>query len=228
MPKLNENKIEQKNLIQEIKTLLNQAKKQVALTINTTMVKTYFEIGKIIVEEEQNGENRAEYGKETLKNLSMELTKEYGKGFTKRNLELMRQFYLVYSKTKTLYSQSEKSETLSRKSTKPSTPLTKSQKQQTLSVKSTSQEITTTKPPNFNLSWSHYLILMRMEEVERTFYEKEIEINNWSVRQLQRQIDSGLFERVALSLDKNKVLEDNLQKYHQPANTNFIYQIRKS
>lgn len=175
-----------KNLITNIKSLLDQAKKQVALTVNTTMVKTYFEIGKMIVEDEQNGENRAEYGKEVLKNLSSELTKEYGRGFSVRGLERMRAFYLTYSKT--------------------TTPLTKS----------TSQEITTTKPPNFNLSWSHYLILMRMEAVERAFYEKEIELGGWSVRKFQRQIDSGLFERVALSRDKNKVLEDSLKNYHEP------------
>lgn len=76
-----------------------------------------------------------------------------------------------------------------------------------------------TKSPNFNLSWSHYLILMRMEEMERAFYEKEISLENWSVRQFQRQIDSGLFERVALSRDKNKVLGDSLQKYHEPENS---------
>jgi predicted nuclease of restriction endonuclease-like (RecB) superfamily len=190
------------NLLTTIKTLLDQARKQVVQTVNITMVKTYFEIGKMIVEDEQNGENRAEYGKETLKNLSAELTKEYGKGFTKRNLELMRQFYLVYSKTNTLYSQLEKPSTLSRTS----------DIQQTVSAKS----------PNFNLSWSHYLILMRMEEVERAFYEKEISLGNWSVRQFQRQIDSGLFERIALSRDKNKILEDSLQKYHEPENSTDI------
>ena len=167
-----------KNLIQEIKTLLENARKNVVQTVNTTMVKTYFEIGKMILEDEQNGQNRAEYGKEILKNLSSELTKEYGKGFSVTNLQQMKNFFLAY------------------------------QKQQTLSVKSL----------NFNLSWSHYLILMRLEETERAFYEKEIKLNNWSIRQLERQIDAGLFERVLLSRDKNKVLEKSLNTYHQPEN----------
>jgi predicted nuclease of restriction endonuclease-like (RecB) superfamily len=182
----------QPTLLITIKNLLDQARKQVAQTVNTTMVKTYFEIGRMIVEDEQHGENRAEYGKETLKNLSIELTKEYGKGFSGTNLKQMKTFYLVYSV-------SQKGQTLSDEFAKPSTLLTKS--------------------PNFNLSWSHYLILMRMVEVERAFYEKEIELGNWSVRQFERQIDSGLFERVALSRDKNKVLEDSLQKYHEPENS---------
>lgn len=86
----------QPHLLAIIKNLLDQAKKQVVQTVNLTMVKTYFEIGKMIVEDEQNGENRAEYGKETLKNLSVELTKEYGKGFSVRGLERMRAFYLIY------------------------------------------------------------------------------------------------------------------------------------
>jgi predicted nuclease of restriction endonuclease-like (RecB) superfamily len=169
----------QPQLLTTIKNLLDQARKQVVQTVNLTMVKTYFEIGKMIVEDEQNGENRAEYGKEILKNLSAELTKEYGKGFSVTNLQQMKNFFVTY------------------------------QKQQTVSAKS----------PNFNLSWSHYLILMRMEEVERVFYEKEISLGNWSIRQFQRQIDSGLFERVALSRDKNKVLEESMETYHEPENS---------
>lgn len=172
----------QTQLLATIKNLLDQARKQVVQTVNTTMVKTYFEIGKMIVEDEQKGENRAQYGKETLKNLSSELTKEYGKGFSVTNLQQMKNFFLIH------------------------------QKQQTLSAKS----------QNFNLSWSHYLILMRMDEVERVFYEKEVSLGNWSVRQFQRQIDSGLFERVALSRNKKEVLSESLQKYHEPENSNDI------
>jgi predicted nuclease of restriction endonuclease-like (RecB) superfamily len=185
----------QHQLLATIKNILDQARKQVVQAVNITMVKTYFEIGKIIVEDEQNGENRAGYGKETLKNLSMELTKEYGKGFSETNLKQMKSFYIVYST-------SQKGQTLSDEFTKPSTVLTES--------------------PNFNLSWSHYLILMRMDEVERAFYEKESSLGNWSVRQFQRQIDSGLFERVTLSRDKNKVLEASLKTYHEPKNSGDI------
>ena len=154
-----------KDIYEEIKILLNSARNSITSTINSTMAKTYFLIGKRIVEEEQNGEKRAEYGDELIKNLSLRLTKEFGKGFSKRNLWQMKQFYLVYSKVQTLSAQ-------------------------------------------FKLSWSHYLILMRMKNLdERNFYEIEASENNWSLRELRRQIDSALYERLILSKDKEKVKE---------------------
>jgi predicted nuclease of restriction endonuclease-like (RecB) superfamily len=142
------------------------------------MVETYFEIGKLIVEEEQNGKERAEYGKQILKELSNKLTKEFGKGFSEDNLGNMRKFYLTY--------QLQISETLSRKS-----------------------DITAIQPQNsFKLSWSHYLKLMRIEdEDERKFYEIECAKNNWSLRELQRQYDSALYTRLALSRNKEGVLK---------------------
>ncbi len=149
----------------KVADLLKEARKSVVQTVNKTMVYTYFEIGRMIVEEEQNGQKRAEYGKQILKELSKRLTSEFGKGFSQRNLEQMRQFYLTYSKTQTLSAE-------------------------------------------FNLSWSHYLKLMRIEnEDERKFYEKEAYINNWSLRELQRQFDSALYERLVLSRDKKAVKE---------------------
>lgn len=129
------------------------------------MVYTYFEIGRMIVEEEQNGNERAEYGKQILKELSKRLNTEFEKGFSQRNLEQMRQFYLTYSKTQT-----------------PSA--------------------------EFNLSWSHYLKLMRIDnEDERRYYQIEASENNWSLRELQRQFDSALYERLVLSRDKKGVKE---------------------
>ena len=129
------------------------------------MVYTYFEIGRMIVEEEQNGKERAEYGKQILKELSKRLNAEFGKGFSQRNLEQMRQFYLIYSKTQTLSAE-------------------------------------------FNLSWSHYLKLMRIDnEEERSYYQIEAYENSWSLRELQRQFDSGLYERLVLSRDKKAVNE---------------------
>jgi predicted nuclease of restriction endonuclease-like (RecB) superfamily len=117
----------------------------------------------------------------------------------------MKNFFITYQKQQTLSVKFQKGQTLPDKFTKngkSTTPLTKS--------------------PDFKFSWSHCLILMRLEEKERTFYEKEIELNNWSVRQFQRQFDSGLFERVALSREKDKVLTDSLEKYHQPEKSNDI------
>ncbi|MBT6120991.1 hypothetical protein HOH45_05955 [bacterium] len=96
-----------KNLFHNIKSLLQNARSQVVRAVNTTMVHTYFEIGRLIVEHEQKGNVKAKYGAEILQTLSIELTTEFGKGFTKRNLELMRQFYIAYGKTKTLSSQSQ-------------------------------------------------------------------------------------------------------------------------
>ena len=156
------------NFYQEIKELLYSAKNKVYQTINTTMTQTYFQIGKRIVEEEQGGESRAEYGKSLLKLLSVQLSNEFGKGFSVDNLENMRRFYLAF----------QKSETVSRK---------------------------------FKLSWSHYIFLTRIENVdERNFYEIESIENRWSLRELKRQFDTGLFERLKLSGDKQKIKELSL------------------
>jgi len=152
------------SLFSRIKTLLDNARTSVVRHVNTTMVITYFEIGRIIVEDEQTGKNRAEYGKEILKSLSEKLTKKFGKGFTVRNLELMRQFYCSYSKSKSVISKSKV------------------------------------------LSWTHYIRLMRIDdEAERNFYEIECIQNQWSVRELERQIDSALYERLHLSRNKEKI-----------------------
>lgn len=166
------------DLSKKISSLLNEARQSVFRSINHTMVLTYFEIGRMIVEEEQNGKERADYGKQLLKNLSKNLTAEFGKGFSQRNLEQMRQFYLVYSKA------------------------------QTLSAELPSSKNDTTLSSEFKLSWSHYLKLMRIDnELERKFYEIEAFKNNWSLRELNRQYDSALFTRLALSKDKNEILK---------------------
>ena len=161
----------------QIIDLLQSARDKVLRTVNHTMVLTYFEIGRMLVEEEQGGKERADYGKKVVKELSEVLTKEFGKGFSERNIEQMRQFYLVYSKSQTLSADSSDQ--------KPQTP---------------SAEL--------NLSWSHYLKLMRIDdENERRFYEIESYKNNWSVRELKRQFDSALYTRLVLSRDQSKIKE---------------------
>ena len=177
-----------KNITENIKQLLIEARNKVVKSVNLTMVYTYFEIWKIIVENEQNWEKRAEYWKEILKIVSKELTKEFWKGFSERNLKYMRNFYKIYWKGQTVSAQSSKWEELAIKSEK----------------------------EDFNLSWSHYVFLIRLNERERNFYEKESILNNWSLRELKRHFDSSLFDRVLLSKDKSGVLEDNLEKYHFP------------
>ena len=156
-----------KDIYQEIHDLLHNARQNIISNINSTMTKTYFLIGKRIVEEEQDGNKRAEYGKNLIKMLSEKLTKEFGKGFSETNLEQMRKFFKVYGIPQTV-----------------------------------SEEF------QFNLSWSHYLILMRIEDINaRNFYEIEAFENNWSLRELKRQVNSSLYERLVLSKDKEKVKE---------------------
>ncbi|MEE9429968.1 MAG: PDDEXK nuclease domain-containing protein [Melioribacteraceae bacterium] len=174
----------------KVADILKNARKSVVQSVNATMVYTYFEIGRMIVEEEQKGQQRAEYGKGLLKVLSKELTKEFGKGFSVYNLERMRNFYLIYndgnSATLLRNSKSEKSATVSQNL---------EQETQILSAK-------------FKLSWSHYLTLIRIDdENERQFYEVEAFKNNWSIRELKRQYDTALYTRLVLSRNKKKVKE---------------------
>lgn len=153
------------SLFEQVISLLKDAQNKIITTVNQTMVTTYYEIGRIIVEEEQKGKERADYGKHLIAGLSKKLLQEFGKGFSQRNIEQMRQFYLVYSKAQTLSA-------------------------------------------DFKLSWSHYLKLMRIEdENERKFYEIEAYKNNWSLRELQRQYDTALYTRLALSRNKNQIAE---------------------
>lgn len=165
------------DLFHRVAVLLNTARQRAVQAVNTTIVHTYFEIGRMIVEDEQNGENRAEYGKQQLKLLSQNLTKQFGKGFSERNLKNMRQFYLSYSQQKLL-----------------------------LNNVSEDLQIRQTVSTEFNLSWSHYQKLMRIDDpYERHFYEIEASKNNWSLRELERQYDSALFARLALSKDKDEI-----------------------
>jgi predicted nuclease of restriction endonuclease-like (RecB) superfamily len=154
-------------LVERIEQLIAEAKKRTISAVNTAMVYTYYEIGRMIVDDEQQGEERAKYGKAVLKELSIRLTNKFGKGFSVENLDRMRYFYKTYSKTNS------------------STVLTNSY---------------------FTLSWSHYLKLMRIDNPEeRRFYEIEAKENNWSLRELQRQFDSSLYERLQLSRDKDGI-----------------------
>jgi predicted nuclease of restriction endonuclease-like (RecB) superfamily len=165
-----------------IAELLQAARNTVVRAVNQTMVYTYYEIGRRIVEDEQNGNERAEYGKQVLKELSARLTKEFGKGFSEDNLGRMKNFYLMYSKQIS------------------ATPLRK------LDTGDDNEFASTPHIPDFRLSWSHYLKLMRIEnEQERRFYEIESFQNNWSLKELQRQFDAALYERLALSRDKDGV-----------------------
>ena len=160
-------------LITDIGVSIETAKQNAVKVINTQLVKANWEIGRHIVQFEQLGQERAEYGSDLLARLSKDLQQKYGKGFGRRNILDMRRFYLAY------------------------------QKWQTVSAK---------------LSWSHYIALIGVSsDAARKFYQKHSLNENLSVRELERQIDSSLFERLALSKDKKGVLELS-QKGHVVSN----------
>lgn len=154
------------SLVLEISTIVNEVKTNLSKEINKSIIYVYWNIGKIIVKHENEDNNRLEYGKEVLKELSKELTKLLGKGYSLTNLTYMRWFYNVYPDYNMI---------------------------------------------NNSLSWSHYVELITIkDDKKRNFYEKECINSNWSVRELQRQLDTSLFERLLLSDGKNnkkKVLE---------------------
>lgn len=178
------------NFFQEVITIVKSSQQQLLRTVNQTLVTTYYEIGRKIVEEEQNSNQRAEYGRYLIQSLSNKLTQEFGKGFSIRNLEQMRRFYQVFTIPQTLSAELEnsKSESLSR----------------IFDIKQKTQTLTS----QFKLSWSHYIFLSSMDDkLERNFYEIESIKHNWSVRELKRQYNSALFARLSLSRDKEEVLK---------------------
>ncbi|GAB3719661.1 PDDEXK nuclease domain-containing protein [Flavobacterium koreense] len=193
--------LQNKELFQQVVVLLQNAQQQVLRTVNSTMTYTYFEIGRMIIEEEQNGKERAEYGKQILKGLSVQLTNEFGKGFSLSNLEQIRKFYLIYSNSETLSRilqiQNSQSVIVESESSIPQSLIVEFKKFDYHTLISF-----------FKLTWTHYLFLMRIDdEKERSFYEIESEKHNWSVRELKRQYDSALYTRLALSRDKEGVLK---------------------
>jgi predicted nuclease of restriction endonuclease-like (RecB) superfamily len=168
-----------KMLFQSVRSLIQEAQQHVVRNVNTTMLITYFEIGRIIIEHEQKGKLRAGYAEETLIQLSKDLTKEFGKGYSRSNLEYMRSFYTTYKKRI------------------PQSLIGKSHKDKK------TQSATGKSQFPFSLSWTHYIQLLKIEnEAERNFYEIEATQNYWSVRELQRQFNSAIYERVALSKNK--------------------------
>jgi predicted nuclease of restriction endonuclease-like (RecB) superfamily len=146
-----------------IKNVLDEARNKAIRSVNFAMVQAYWHIGRLIVEEEQSGKERADYGKYLIRELSKKLSSDFGKGFDERNLWYMRSFYITFPNVNALRSE---------------------------------------------LTWTHYRILLRIENNDaRNFYLIESINSNWSTRELERQINSLLYERIALSSDKQKVKE---------------------
>jgi predicted nuclease of restriction endonuclease-like (RecB) superfamily len=150
------------HLLDDIRGIIAQARERAARSVNHELTLLYWQIGRVIVEDEQHGADRAGYKEYLLKNLSEQLVKEFGEGYSRRQLELFRQLYLNFPIVNTLYSQ---------------------------------------------LTWSHYKLLVRLDAPEkREFYIAESVKNAWSVRQMERQINSLLYERLLMSQEKESVL----------------------
>lgn len=186
-----------KNFINDIRRLITSARTTIIRGIDLVQVHTNFEIGKRIIQEEQKGKNRATYGEEVVKALARDLVQEFEKGFSERNLAYMRAFYLQYrDRMPILQSVTAK--------------LNTKKKLQSTIAKFSPEEashliIGQSKYP-FSLSWTHYILLMSIKNLdERRFYEIEATEQNWTVRELRRQFNSSLYERLALSRNKNKV-----------------------
>lgn len=168
-----------KDIYLRIRRILDAARSKIARTINFEMVQAYWLVGKEIIEEEQKGSKRAEYGTKLIESLSERLRAEYGKGWSPSHLWHVRQFYLTFQERC------------------PKIP-------HTLCAESDSHFLHALRA---ELTWSHYRILMRFDDPKaRSFYEIECAKNNWSIREMERQIGSLLFERLALSKDKKGLL----------------------
>ena len=207
-------------LLSSVSELLENARRMSARTVNAILTATYWEIGRRLVEFEQGGESRAEYGEGLLKRLGLDLTSRFGRGYSRQNLQQMRLFYLAYDFDKICQTLSGKSE-VDQKSQSPSgisVPQTISQtlsaesdifhtpseKSETPSRKSNLTQLATA----FPLPWSHYVRLLSVGSPEaRAFYESEAVRGGWSVRQLDRQIATQFYERTALSKNKEAMLK---------------------
>lgn len=198
---MNEIQTRENALFERVSRLIEIARTRVKTTVDLTMVYTYYGVGKYIVEDEQHGKERAEYGAQILKGLSIRLTKCFGPGWSVETLKKCRFFFKTYCN-----------------SSIGSTALTKLVDERDINGLGLQRgpnsdvihEISPERP--FMLSWSHYLVLMRIrDDDERMFYEIESYKRDWSVRQLKREYGSSLYERLALSRDKDEVMRLSIE-----------------
>ena len=186
-------------LITDLASLIEQGRKTAVRYVNTALVATYWFMGRRIVEYEQKGKERAKYGEALLKKISTDLTTQFGKGFTERNLDYMRQFYLIYPEISHTPCAELPEDRATEKAHTPCAEL--------IPILQEAPGISEALMRKFTLSWSHYRLLIRIDEtLKREFYEAECIRGNWSVRQLDRQIQSMLYERTALSKRKLSVI----------------------
>ncbi|MEW6364075.1 MAG: PDDEXK nuclease domain-containing protein [Acidobacteriota bacterium] len=185
-------------LLADIRNLILSARRAAVRSVDILQVLTCFEIGRRIVEHEQQGLVRAEYGQHILRELAERLIAEFGKGFSKSNLEYMRRFYSMYRSRSTSIPQTLSGQSGAGK--KRRTPSGES------GMAPAAQGVLIPGKPSFPLSWSHYVFLMGIgDPKERAFYELEASSCGWSLRELKRQFSSSLYERLALSRDKAEI-----------------------
>jgi predicted nuclease of restriction endonuclease-like (RecB) superfamily len=191
-----------------IRNLVLSARQSAARGVDLLQVYTNYEIGRRIVEQEQQGADRAQYGRELLNELATRLTGDFGSGFSVSNLRYMRQFYLAYPGRIAPIRQTVSGEFPAfPNAQRLSAPI-----HQTLSGELQTSAETTYKP--FILSWSHYVFLIGLKPEERDFYEIEAAQQGWTLRELRRQFDAGLYERLALSRDKQAIRDLARQGQH--------------
>lgn len=184
--------VKQPSLSDRVVALIETAKRKVGTAVNLAQVYTNYEIGRQIVEEEQKGRKRAEYGEKILIELSSRLTARFGRGWSAESLRKMRAFFMMYSEIH-------------------NTVVEIPSNAESRFVSGACEVPEEGRKPvalvhEFTLSWSHYLLLMRIKDpVERAFYEREATDGGWSFRDLDRQISSSLFERLEVAKDKKKV-----------------------
>src|SRR3989344_9351167 len=191
------------SLYNDIKTILETARNNAVKAVNFSMVLAYWEIGRLIVEDEQKGKKRAAYGESTLKDLAERLTSDFGKGFTVPSLKNYRQFFLTFQ-------QNEKSSALRSLFSN--------------NLKSHSEALVHGALRS-ELSWTHYRLLMRIENIEaRNYYIEESISQNWSSRVLERQINSLYFERLLSSKNKKALIQktDKEAKKDAPTILDFV------
>ena len=201
-------KVVKQSLAQRVIALIELARQKVGTAVDIAHVYTNYEIGRMIVEEEQGGKSRADYGKKVLIDLSTRLTAKFGRGWSVENLTLMRKFFLVYS-DRCAISQSDFTKSRGEivngfyeieSAVKSANGLRESEAE--------SAGRGTRLIPQFALSWSHYLVLMRIDDVEkREFYEQAAVECSWKLEQMSRQIETFYYERIVASKDKDRAKE---------------------
>jgi predicted nuclease of restriction endonuclease-like (RecB) superfamily len=194
-----------------IAALLEEARRRAARSVNAILTATYWEIGRRIVEFEQGGKRRAEYGEELLVQLARDLTARFGKGFSLRNLRNIRAFYRGWPIRQTVSAELDAPQPSSitaapfpRPTGDIHQPASGESSECCFSLENLAER--------FPLSWSHYVrLLMVKNEHARSFYETEALLGGWTVRQLDRQVESQFYERTALSRNKTAMLTKGMK-----------------